>query len=215
MITKHIRPVAGVSLNEASEFLTKHLGEKAPARITLHRHSAAGLLDKMVVRRSNARKYYSAEALLAHYRGFESSVPKSAPRYGPSQERGEAAQAAPSQNQVPAPVPRPLVRTEEVASTLMQHLTPLIEKQVALALAPIAETLRRVDRGLNDLASTRTSLMLKYDAEATTNLQRLEEAKAEIRRLKGSTDTDQQLHRIRLDLSRLMDAVGRLQNHQE
>lgn len=161
----------------------------------------------MVVRKSATRRYFSAEALIRFYQG-----------------RLPANVEGPTETQQPAKAPkatdhttdtRPLISTEEIASQLVQRVGPLIANEVAQALAPIATMLRRIDGGLNDLASTRTTLMLKYDAEATQHAQRLEEAKAEIRRLKGLSDQDQQLQRIRLDISRLLDTIAQMQNRDE
>lgn len=196
---------AGVSLNEAATLLKQALGDAAPARITLHRHSASGALSRMIVRRTKARSYYNINALISHYSpvGKPPSAQATAAT-GPTKAPPAPAQSAPL-----------LLNTQETAQALVQQVAPLIEKQIAQALQPIAEMLRRIDGGLNDLAGTRTMLMMKYDAAATLTNQKLEAARAEVARLKGSTDLDQQIHRIRLDVSRLVDAVSRLQPTQD
>jgi len=195
---------AGVSLNEAAILLKQALGETAPARITLHRHSASGALSRMIVRQTKSRSYYNVNALIAHYQPT-GKPPSSSP---PQEEKGPAQAPPPAQS-------APLINSQEAANALALQVAPLIEKQVAQALHPIAEVLRRIDGGLNDLAKTRTMLMMKYDAAATLTDQRLEAARVEIARLKGSSDLDQQIHRIRLDMSRLVDAVARLKPAQD
>jgi hypothetical protein len=199
---------AGVSLNEAANLLKQALGDAAPARITLHRHSAAGALSSMVLSRTKSRSYYNINALITHYRPAERvPLPSAGGGTHPVQDPIQTERHATTQS-------TPMLNTEETAQALAQLVTPLIEKQIAHALQPLSELLRKIEGGLNDLASTRNMLMLKYDAAATLTNQRLDAAKAEVARLKGTADTDQQIYRIRQDISRLVDAIARIHPNQ-
>jgi hypothetical protein len=61
--------IRAVSLNQIAEEMKLVLGDRAPARITLHRHSEAGLLRHLAIRpKGNAKRLlYNADAVIAHY----------------------------------------------------------------------------------------------------------------------------------------------------
>lgn len=203
----------GASLNEAATRLKNILGDAAPSRITLHRHSAAGDLSAAVVRRSKSRAYYDIETLAEHYR------PRGLASPGKQESMPTAAQAQPYSHALPtkpapqatAPAPAPLIDAKVFAQALVKEVAPLIDQQVASSLKPIAALMARLDGGLSDLAATRTTLMLKYDAVAALSDQRLEAAKSELARLKASETIDVQISRMRIDLSRMVEAIARLE----
>lgn len=194
----------GASLNEAAERLKEILGDFAPSRITLHRHSAAGDLGAAVIRRSKSRAYYDIETLAEHYR----------PR-GAQESKPPVRRSPPPPPQILPAQPPPIIDPHALAQALIKEAAPLIDRQVALALQPLSDLMTRLDRGLSDLAATRSTLMIKYDAAATLSGQRLESAQAELARLKTTESIDIQIGRVRIDLSRLAEAITRLEQSQK
>ena len=166
-------------MNEASRALKVALGKRAPSRITLHRHSQAGSLRHLVCRSSGKRHYYDLNGLVAYYR--QARPEGTAPTHQPSPHATG-------------------VSRSEIAS--------YIEASVQRAMAPVVDMLTRVDRGLADLAATRSQLMMKYDAENSNLGQRLAAAKQDIDRLRGESSSEQAIMRMRLDISRLIDAFN-------
>jgi hypothetical protein len=199
-------PVKGVSLNEGERILKQHLGLIAPSRITLHRHSASGYLDHLVVRQSTntkvKRTYYDPEQLVSYYKG-RAPAPESI-----------SAKSAPA---APAPSAEVTLNPDQfntMATDFAEAAMPLIEQRIAAALAPFSTVLTDISRQVAELAGVRQSLMLKYDSVATLNQQKLDRAEAEVRALKaGGGAAEQQLSKISIDISRLRDAVNDLRSN--
>lgn len=243
--------IRAVSLNQIAEELRHALGDRAPARITLHRHSEAGLLRHMAIRPKGKAKrlLYNADAVIAHYtsnagrptrgkpqrtsqapqeaqwhqststeatnhlvaqsnhRPSEPMSPQTSPVGTAFRIRPNETPTAPTAPVTPAARTAPPVDAQAAAEAITKLATPLIEAQVAKALAPLQNLLQRIDQNLGTLEATRTSLMLKYDATAALTQQKLETAQAEVLRLRGADNLDLQVARIQKDVSRLQEAI--------
>lgn len=184
----------GSSLNEVAKLLKDALGDAAPARITLHRHSANGDLDAFVVRRSSSRRYFDATRMIEHYRGRE-----------PVQQK---------------PVSAPVQKMDEdlarqLAEEMVRQALPLIEQRIAKALDPLSTLMTNVARQIGELVAVRQSLMLKYDAAASLGQQRLERAESDLKTARaGGTTVEQQVSKIAIEISRVRDALSLLTQRQ-
>lgn len=184
----------GSSLNQAAKALQAALGENAPARITLHRHSASGALDAYVVRQSGSRRYYDASKLVDHYRAQRAELPQAQPQT--------------SAIQTSAAI-------ERSAEELIQLALPLIERRIAEALAPTEAILAKLSGQIGDLATVRQTLMLKYDAVGELNLQKLRRAEEDlVKARKDDAQAAMTLSKIAIEVSRIRDALAQLTNRQ-
>lgn len=183
----------GVSLNECARILKETLGEAAPARITLHRHSARGDLKSLIVRRSKSRPLYDAAGMVEHYR---KQIPSQA---------AEPKAADPDLGLLDRHT------VEELSERLVRQATQAVERQLQQALGPIQESLNALAREVSQLPAVKQSLMLKYDAVTTMQQQRLERAEADLKDARfGSSNIEQKIMRMSIDLSKISDAVTRL-----
>ena len=181
----------GSSLNEAAKALKDVLGDSAPARITLHRHSASGVLDAYVVRQSGTRRYYDASRLIDHYR----------------KDRADSTRAASAG--------RDRVDSARIAEEVARMAMPLIEQRITEAIAPTRLILEKLSSQVGDLIAVRQSLMLKYDAVSELTQQKLRRAEEDLTRVqKTDSHVEMKLSKIAIELSRVNDTLAQLANRE-
>lgn len=178
------------------------LGDRAPALITLRRHARAGDLVACEANSPENRgrvrgqggatlhKRYLALAVIEHYQARLADGPQYDHRpAGDGESASPADRCAvvvpvqqparqPEQARAPAPV-APGVSPDQVAALAgaVAQLSTQVG-QVSEALEDMRSTLKQMRGAMSDLNATRTSLMLKYDANAALlqdKVSRLEE----------------------------------------
>lgn len=194
----------GVSLNECLRLMQAELGDAAPARITLHRHSAAGMLNHLIVRKSDSRSYYDPKRMVEHYLNLKPS--ERAEIKVKRAHRGAAEVAGLDLEQVEK-------AAQLQAELIAQKLLPLIQPRLDAIFKTLEQQLPLIAHAAQNLDAVRQGLMLKYDQNATLLAQRAERAEAELRASRNGDDPIQRsLMKLSISISQLRDDVAALAN---
>lgn len=225
----------GISLNEVHRRLVRDYQDRAPARITLHRHSASGALDHLVVRTTGARRYYNTARILAYYRtslARAEFIPAKASAQLPQEGQHIQRQTRPAesgQGGAHHPVPMQLLADPQSSATIVQAILDTVLPAIRVAqeaalkeaaqqaaevirteMAPLEELLTKINAQLSDLSKTRQSLMLKYDSVANLTAQQLASAQEEVKRLRRADDTTLGFTRLQVEIRRIQETLQAL-----
>lgn len=177
----HIPREASFSLADSHRLLVREFGkESVPSIVTMKRAAASGALKTLEASRAGHTH----------------------PRYSWAKMRAHfQPRSAPAADPAPAP-PGTAITQEQLAAAVAHALMPL--------LAPLATRLEAVEKAVGSLAGVRQTLMLKYDAAASSALNKAEMLDQQLRETKRLLDVDTQVRKLAAEVGRLTAAVANL-----